>query len=456
MPPSALEGLEIVEQLRAGPIADFYVAKQEPLGRKVFVKTLSPSILPSSPFAATLRREARLLASLDHPNVLRVHDFVCRDDGMWLILEYVDGWDLERVLKNNGKLEQGVAAAVALEVARALEHSHTHGIIHRDVQPRNVLLSRRGTVKLVNFAVATDERMPTAPELFEGESALVAPAYLSPEQILGEPADPRSDLFSLGVVLYQMLTGKLPFSVEDDRSTTQRIRHDAPPPLRRSVPGVLSRLERIVERCLEKLPNDRFASARELRKSLEVALEELGDASTLRWIARGLGAAGLGAEAPAAPSQRPPGSSILERPSLAPPLRGLFLGFLLIIAGGSAIQLAVPREQRGVARGAEPLELLPSERAYLRVVAEPWAHVSVDGQRVDTTPFAAPIPLQAGTHYVRLEHPNAPTERRTVQLTAGQTVLLDVKLEVIAPSPSVARDAAVPKADAQLEASPGP
>jgi serine/threonine-protein kinase len=449
------EGVTIIEKLRSGPIADLYHAIQQPLGRPVLLKVLSSSILPSSPFAATLEREARLLAELHHPNVLHVHDFVRRGDRMWLVLEYVDGWTLEEVSAKSGKLAPASAAAIGLEVARALEHAHAHGVVHRDVQPKNVLVSKTGQIKLVNFAVAVDERLPTAPELLDGSESFGGPHYMSPEQILGEPADPRSDLFSLGVVLYQLLTGQRPFDAPDERSTTQRIRHDAPPPLARMTPGLPGSLERAVVRCLEKMPSDRFLSASELAQALEGVLAELdSDASTRARIRDALIDGGLLDRAPKSTGE----PLRITAPAAPPtPLRRAVLGLVvcsgLIAIGGGVLSWANWRESRSHVGGARRLELAPNQPAYLRVVAEPWAHVHVDGQRVETTPFAKPIPLRAGTHYVRLEHPNAPVERRTVELVPGETVLIDVKMKVdkAALAASASRDAGT---DAEPDAPP--
>lgn len=432
-PEPEFEGVQIVEKLRSGSIADLYHGLQQPLGRPVLIKALSSSILPSSPFAATLEREARLLAELHHPNILHVHDFVRRGDRMWLVLEHVDGWSLDELLAKTGRLAPAPATAIALEIARALEHAHQHGIVHRDVQPRNVLVARRGQIKLVNFAVAVDERLPTAPELLDGSSAFGGPLYMSPEQILGEPADPRSDLFSLGVVLYEMLSGRRPFDAPDDRSATQRIRHDAPVPLARLVPTLPGSLERAVMRCLEKMPSDRFFSASELALALEAVLAEQDGGSVREHVRRALEDAALIDAGPKSSGEPAPKLRTEAPPA---PLRKAILGLAvcsaLVVVGGAVLSWTAWRQGgHTVIRGRSTrLELAPSRAAYLRVVAEPWAHVFVDGQKVETTPFARPIPLRAGTHYVRLEHPNAPTERRTVRLVAGETVLLDVKMSI--------------------------
>jgi eukaryotic-like serine/threonine-protein kinase len=430
------DGCQVVEKVRSGPVADVFLATQQPLGRSVLIKALIPNILPSSPFAAMLEREARLLAELDHPNILHLHDFVRQNDRMWLVLEHVDGWALDELLKKTGALAPAAAAQVALSLARALDHAHNLGIVHRDVQPKNVLVSRRGQVKLTGFSVAVDERLPTAPELLDGGTSFHGPMYMSPEQVLGEPPDPRSDLFSLGIVLYEMLSGAQPFAAPDDRSATQRIRHDPAPPLSRAAPQVPPVLERVVQRCLEKMPSDRFQSAAELAHALESTGSELGPGAVQGALRSALERAGLSPEVRKSLGEiAPPVASVRRRPSLFPALRGLLLCFALLVAGGGVIQYfawraeGVPAARGGIGK----LELVPRRQGFLRVVADPWAHVFVDGQRVDTTPFARPIPLEAGIHYVKLEHPQAPTERRTVRIAPNETVLLDVKMKLYAP-----------------------
>ena len=429
-------GCEVVKKLSTGPITDLYQVIQEPLGRPAFIKALGSSILPSSPFAASLEREARLLAELSHPNILEVYDFVRQGERMWIVLEYVDGVSLDDVLKKVKRVPEAFACAVAVEVCRALVHAHEQGVVHRDLQPKNILLGKSGTVKLSNFSVAIDARLPTAPELLEGGTGYGGPSYMSPEQILGERADGRSDLFSLGVLLYEMLSGERPFDGPDDRSTSLRIRHDPVPPIGKKAPGISPTLERIIQRCLEKMPSDRFDASVEARAALEVAARELGADPSAPLIRDGLIRMRLveGTQVKGLSSRQPKQAE--GRVGVA--VAGLFVALAAILGGGFAIQLLSGKTAGAavVAQAGRRLELLPPQRAFLRVVARPWAHVIVDGQEVEITPFARPIPLSAGSHYVRLEHPNAAIERRVIELTPGETLVLDVTLKVSAPKPS--------------------
>ncbi|HVW26629.1 MAG TPA: serine/threonine-protein kinase [Polyangiaceae bacterium] len=429
-------GYSVVAKLRAGPITDLYRAQQTELGRLVFIKALGRGILPSSPFAAALEREARLLTELDHPGVIRVLDFVRGDRTMWLVLEHVDGWSLEDILAPKRKLSPDAAVAIALSVAEALGHAHSRGVIHRDIQPHNVLVAKSGAVKLVNFAAAAGERLPTAPEMLEGTSGFGTPAYMSPEQLLGEPEDARSDLFSLGIVLYEMLTGKRPFDADGDRPLSQRGRHESMAPPSRAVPEIAASLDRATRRCLAKLPSDRFQTALELSRALSAELD--GSVPREETIATELLRLGLlkPAEGPAKKDVVRPSLIRTKPTTVGTALRGYLLALLLIVGGGTAIErTSVARRGDSARSSPGRLDLVPANAGYLRVVVDPWANVVVDGVAVETTPFAHSIPLSPGVHYVRLEHPKAPVERRTVTLAAGETVLLDVKMDL--PRPQV-------------------
>jgi eukaryotic-like serine/threonine-protein kinase len=252
---------------------------------------------------------------------------------------------------------------------------------------------------------------------------------MSPEQILGETVDARSDVFSLGVMLYQLLAGSRPFDREgeaDKRAAAQRIRRDPAPPLRERAPEVPRPLERIVMRCLEKLPADRFASADEVADRLESFVRARTSDKPSAIALRTLVVAGL--------VEGDAGTDRWQVEEKRRPIGGALLGFVAIALafamGGGLLQWSARGARAAAQAGSKPLELVPTEAGGLRVMATPWAEVSVDGQRIDVTPIGRPIPLPAGPHFVILRHPNAPPERRAITVSAGETTTLDVAMRI--------------------------
>ncbi|MCB1245561.1 MAG: serine/threonine protein kinase, partial [Verrucomicrobiae bacterium] len=194
-----------------------------PLGRQVAVKRLKPSIALDSKFAERFEREAHFLATLQHENILHIYDFIHDGKSMSIVMEYVEGIDLYDLLERTPVLPPEVAAIIALQVARALDYAHFRGVIHRDIKPANIIIARQGVVKLMDFGIARTDELS---DLTETGTGLGTPSYMSPEQILGNKLDFRTDIFSLGIVLYQMVTGRKPFVEDTERTVMQRIRLD--------------------------------------------------------------------------------------------------------------------------------------------------------------------------------------------------------------------------------------
>jgi hypothetical protein len=434
----------VLAELGSGSLSTVYHASEEPLGREVAIKALKGSISTSSSFAAHLEREARMLSELSHPNIATLYELVKSNDELYLVLEYVPGPDLAVVLSRLPKLSPEGAVIIGAAIARGLEHAHDRGIVHRDVKPANVLVSSRGEVKLIDFGIAQRLRRTDGTEANEEESlAFGTPAYMSPEQILGDTVDARSDLFSLGVVLYQMLTGARPFEpddAKDRRASTQRIRRAPATPLRTRAPEVPRPFERVVMRLLEKLPADRYASAGAVAEELEELFRSRVRGSPRGVVARVLREAGFS-------KTQAPSGEVTE--AVEPPLRPVYLGYLAIMAIAAAFATAIEVADEGAREAAHageaPLELAPLNGAALRVLATPWADVAIDGQHVETTPFARPIPLSPGTHFVTLTHPDAPAEQRSIKLASGESRTLDVTMNLRSTKPA---DGALAKADA--------
>lgn len=441
------DGYEILKKVRSEPVTDWYLAKQRSVGRTVVIKALVPHVAPDSPFAAPLPREAQLLASLRHPNIVQLFDFVDRPKAAWLVLEHVEGVPLEQWLEEKRRLPVPVALAVAIELLDALELVHSQGIVHGDLQPQNILIARSGGVKLDNFFAAAERSAPKAVQLVEGRQGFSPPAYMSPEQVLGETVDGRSDLFTLGTVLFEMIAGRRPFDAEDSRTTAQRIRREAPPVLTRYVADVKPSVERLITRALSKFAADRFANAAEMRQVAEQCAREYGTASNSALIAGEFRGETVATTA-ARPAPRAPVGNL-------PMLRdvGVLVACTLVYFGGAKLVERLQADDESTTNQAArgPLPLQPADPGFLRAVVSPWAHVFVDGERVATTPFAHPIALSAGVHHVRFEHPAARPEERRIELAAGQSLLLDVEMHLeqkVAPDPAL--DLLTPPIDAGL------
>lgn len=440
-----LEDVRLIQHLTTESAADIYQAVQEPLGREVLVKLLRPNVLPTSPFAVALEREARLLSEISHPYIQRLFDFRRDATRMWLVLEQARGPSLEQILKAHGHLSATAALSVATMLCKALAHCHGLGILHRELRPSHICVTPDGHAVITNFSGAAKERLPTAPELLNSALQPSLLPYMSPEQILGESPDGRTDIYSLGCILYEMLTGAPPFVASDERGIVQKIRHATATAPSRQVPALPNAVDRIVLRCLEKLPNDRYGSTQELLDALQRALRHFtteGPEQALALELRRVGVftASLKNAAARIAATEDPAPSLSMRRSV------LILGgcFALALVGGFLAQSGVSRGEFP-GRAASQRQADNNRVGFLRVVADPWANVSVDGQFLDVTPIARAIPLQQGAHYLQFQHPDAPLERRVVNIAAGETVLLDVKMKTLGTKDS---DAGLPLAAA--------
>jgi eukaryotic-like serine/threonine-protein kinase len=261
------ERYRITEPLASGGMGKVFCATDERLGRTVAVKLLRDDLAHDERFVERFRREARAAASLSHPNVAGVYDYGEDNGQHFIVMEYVEGRDLARLLREDGPLSSDRAARIAAQAADALGHAHSAGLVHRDVKPANVIVMEGDRVKVTDFGIA---RAAGDATLTATGSVLGTAHYLAPEQAEGNPAGPPSDIYSLGIVLYEMLTGALPFTGDSALAVAMRhVNDDVPAPsqLNDSVPAPL---DSIVARATAKDPANRFPDAR----SMAVALTE--------------------------------------------------------------------------------------------------------------------------------------------------------------------------------------
>jgi eukaryotic-like serine/threonine-protein kinase len=257
------------EMLGTGGMATVWRATDEVLGRDVAVKVLSPQFAADPDFLARFEREARHAARLSHPRLVTVFDSGVDETLPFIVMELVAGPTLRQVLDDTGMLPPGEAVGIAAAVCEALEVAHAAGLVHRDIKPANIVLARGGEVKVLDFGIARADGRAGGTRT---QTVLGTAAYLSPEQASGHPAGPSADLYSLGCVLFEMLTGAPPFSAETAVGLAYRQVHDEPDPPSARRPSLPERLDQITTRLLAKDPAGRPASAAAARAGLLSAL----------------------------------------------------------------------------------------------------------------------------------------------------------------------------------------
>ncbi|MFN8034733.1 MAG: Stk1 family PASTA domain-containing Ser/Thr kinase [Acidimicrobiia bacterium] len=256
---------EIKRQLARGGMADVYLARDQLLDRAVALKVLFSEFARDPSFVERFRREAQAAANLNHPNIVGIYDWGEEDGTYFIVMEYVEGRSLRDVLRSEGLLPARQAAEIGAEIAAALAFAHHAGVVHRDVKPGNVLITPTGEVKVTDFGIA---RAGTSESLTQTGAVMGTATYFSPEQAQGLAVDGRSDVYSLGVVLYEMVCGVPPFTGESPVSVAYKhVRETAVPPSQR-VPDLPHEFEQIVLNSLEKDPAERYASADDLRDDL--------------------------------------------------------------------------------------------------------------------------------------------------------------------------------------------
>ena len=250
-------------------MAKVFLGTDTVLGRTVAVKVLAPQFADDDGFVMRFRREAQAAASIGHPHIVSVFDTGSDDGVHFIVMEYVEGRTLAEILAGGGRILPDRAIDIAMDVCRALEAAHAQGVIHRDIKPGNIMLDPRGDVKVTDFGIA---RVTTTADTVAQTAAILGTAsYLSPEQAQGQPVDGRSDIYSLGCVLYEMVTGRPPFLGDSPVAVASKQVLEQPTPASRLNPDVTADLDAVILRALAKNPANRYQSAEEMRADLERA-----------------------------------------------------------------------------------------------------------------------------------------------------------------------------------------
>jgi len=264
------EEYKILGVLGMGGMAEVYKAEQTSLGRMVAIKKLKSGLNQNPEMLERFLREGKSAANLQHENIVQIYQMGEIDAEHYIIMEYVEGRDLKSMVKTAGPIPWRIAALIVRGIAQGLSFAHQRGFIHRDIKPGNIMISHRGEVKIMDFGIV--RRIDS--ELTQTGAFLGTPSYMSPEQLKGEGVSSKSDLFSLGILFYEILSAQKPFRAENETSLVLKIINEKEKPVRKLNPLVPWRAARVLKRLLKKDPRKRFENADELSKALERLLGE--------------------------------------------------------------------------------------------------------------------------------------------------------------------------------------
>ncbi|MEG8946735.1 serine/threonine-protein kinase [Rosettibacter firmus] len=435
------EKFEIIDVLKKDDHAAVYLANHIYLSKKIILKVLNTEKISDQALIERFKREAKLLAKLDHPNIIKVLDFGTSKEFFYISFEYIEGESLRNLLKHK-ELTYEEKKSLTIQLFKALHFAHSNQIIHRDIKPENIFVDKNMNLKLGDFglALSAEDNFVTSPYSIVG-----TPSYMSPEQVAGAKLNNQSDLFSAGVVVYEMFTGKNPFLKENVTLTLNEIMSYNENAIVEEISNVPDEIKNIITRLLKKKPAQRYNSALEVLNELNVQAEQL----TVSIISE---------------SKKESKKNLLVLSASV--LVVIFIGLLLFInklqpdkispekkqlnqltdklnkekmessgiqtekiESGSGVDKLDLKSDQTTNKESENSPLPAIKYGGLFVECYPWADVYVDGEKLETTPMNKPLMLVEGEHTIKLVHPDYPVYTKLIRINHSQVTNLRVSLE---------------------------
>lgn len=265
---------QIISLIGKGGMANVYLAVDIKTGHEVAVKVLRPEFSQDVEFLGRFQREAQMASKVSHHNIVNLLDVGTEENIRYLVMEYVKGTNLKELIKEKGKIPPVIAVQITIRILSALQHTHRNGVIHRDIKPQNILVQEQGHIKIADFGIA---RVANSATLGKGDSVMGSVHYFSPEQAAGEEVLQTGDIYSVGVVLYEMLTGRVPFEGDSPVAVAMQHIHNKPRPIQEFSPNVSMAVSKVVMKAMEKDPKNRYQNAIDMAMDLKAALEAKND-----------------------------------------------------------------------------------------------------------------------------------------------------------------------------------